>query len=90
MNLREMSSSVAVEVVDKVMMKNSQLIVQQIADFVVVKIKEVSDLSQMTATEERCGVKFCLTLICCLQDLQQLLYQSCQFRLNAECIAAQC
>ena len=85
-----MSSSVVVEIVDEVTMKNSQLIVQQIADFVVVKTKETSDLSQMTATEERCGVESYLTLICCLQDLQQLLCQSCQPRLDAECTAAQC
>ena len=88
MDLRGMGSSVVVEVVSEVTMKNSQLIVQQIADFIVVKTKEVSDLSQMTATEKRCGVESCLMPICCLQDLQQLLYQSCQLRLDAECVAA--
>ena len=90
MNLRGMGGSVVVEVINEVTMKNSQLIVQQIADFIVVKIKETGDLLQMTATEERCGVESCLTLICCLQDLQQLLCQSYQLRLNAECAAAQC
>ena len=68
-----MGSSVAVEVVDEVTMKDSQLIVQQIADFVVAETKEAGDLSQMMVTEERCGVESCLTPICCLQDLQQLL-----------------
>ena len=90
MDLRGMGSSVAVEVVSEVTMKNSQLVVQQIADFIVAEIKEASDLSQMMAAEERCGVESCLTLICCLQDLQQLLCQSCQPRLDAECAAAQC
>ena len=90
MDLRGMGSSVVVEVVSEVTMKNSQLIVQQIADFIVVKIKEIDDLLQMTVTEERCGVESCLTPICCLQDLQQLLCQSYQPRLNAECVAAQC
>ena len=89
MDLRGMGSSVAVEVVSEVTMKNSQLVVQQIADFIVAEIKEASDLSQMTATEERCDVKSCLMSVCCLQDLQQLLCQSCQFRLNAEYAAAQ-